>query len=94
MDAKKPKGFGKFDRLMKKLAKVPPEALTKDATNMKYLITVTLEDGQTLNMWVETYNMGRITGRLLCGAEGVKKVELYDVRKNPFKMVNDWLGTA
>lgn len=27
MDAKKPKGFGKFDRLMRKLVKVPPAEL-------------------------------------------------------------------
>jgi hypothetical protein len=27
MDTKKPKGFGRFDRLMRKLVKVPPDEL-------------------------------------------------------------------
>ena len=30
MEARKPKGFGKFDRLMKKLVKVPPEKGSAD----------------------------------------------------------------
>lgn len=29
MEAKKPKGFGKFDALMRKLVKVPPSELPK-----------------------------------------------------------------
>lgn len=35
MKPKKPKGFGKFDKLMKKLVKVPPDELPAIGTRMR-----------------------------------------------------------
>ena len=47
---------------------------------MRFLITITLEGGDTAQVWAETENAGRIACNILASANGIVSIELMDFK--------------
>jgi hypothetical protein len=64
----------------------------REERQMRYLIVITLDGGETLNVWAENETAARAMGNLLSReCNGVESVLVHDTKKN--KTVADWLGT-